>query len=105
MQIPEIVDRNGNPVGANDFLTKNVLASFVANCKKKQEQNSEYFKVVAQMQDEINAIKSADDANAFVANINKWQHVGSSKNKMRELFEARMKFLKLTYDKKAKAYA
>ena len=104
MQIPEIVDKNGNPVGNNDFLTKNVLTLFTANCKKKQEQNSAYFAVVAQITDEINAINSADDANAFVANIGKWQHVGSSKNKMRELFDARMKFLKLTYDKKAKAY-
>lgn len=105
MVVPNIVDANGNPTAPNDFLTKNVLVPFRNTLAKKKEMQREYTVVMEAIKADINAITNAAEANAFIAKINDYNHVGNSKAAAATLLRDKATELGLTLDKKSKLYA
>lgn len=105
MEIPTILDANGNPTGKNDFVEKCVLTPYFKMLSKKQEEQKKYNQVVREIQDNIDLITDARSANDFVSRINEFDHVGTSLVKARDLLSKKVKELGLIFDKATKTYS
>lgn len=105
MNVPTILDRNGNPTAKNDFITRLVIAPYLGMIQKKREESAKYDKVMAEIRENIELITDAQSANDFAGRINAFAHVGSSLDKARFLFSQKVKDLGLVYDKESKTYA
>lgn len=104
MEVPTILDAQGNPTGKNDFIQKQVIAPYVAMIGKKRQEQERYNRVMAEIEDNILLISDARSANQFVEIIDNFAHTGSSKMKARALFADKVKELGLVYDKESKTY-
>lgn len=105
MNVPTILDRNGNPTAKNDFITRLVIAPYLGMIQKKRDESAKYDKVMAEIRENIELITDAQSANDFAGRINAFAHVGSSLDKARFLFSQKVKDLGLVYDKESKTYA
>lgn len=105
MQVPTILDRNGNPTAKNDFITMQVIRPYLNMLQVKKEEADKYDKVVEEIRDQIEMITDALSANEFAKIINNFDHVGSSLAKARDMFGKKVKELGLVYDKETKTYA
>lgn len=105
MNVPTILDRNGNPTTKNDFITRLVIAPYLGMIQKKREESAKYDKVMAEIRENIELITDAQSANDIAGRINAFAHVGSSLDKARFLFSQKVKDLGLVYDKESKTYA
>lgn len=104
MEIPTILDAQGNPTGENDFITRNVLKPYFAMLAVKQEEQKKYNALIEDIKDNIALITDADSANDFVSRIDSFEHIGSSKIKARDLLIKKVKELGLVYNKNTKLY-
>ena len=66
MNIPTILDRNGNVTASNDFIEKQIIAKYNAMIAVKEKKIAEYNEVLAQLKDNIALICDAQSANIFV---------------------------------------
>lgn len=106
MEIPTIVDRNGNPTAKNEFITVSIINAYLGMLRAKKEAREKYDKVIEEIKDAIEAqITDAQSANYFAAHIKDFDHVGSSLNMARSLFAAKVKALGLVFDKETKMYS
>lgn len=105
LTVPTIVDSQGHPTAANDFIQREVLSRYSAMLQQKQELQKAYKEVVADLQKRIESIKDADGANEFVRYIATVQHVGSSKDEGRRMLTAKVKELGLSFDTETKLYS
>lgn len=106
MNIPTILDRNGNVTAANDFIDKQIIAKYNAMIAVKEKKIAEYNDVLSQLKDNIALICDAQSANMFVKdNIKEYAKHGSSiVLQARDLFGKKVKELKLVYNKETKEY-
>lgn len=105
MEVPTILDRNGNPTAKNDFITTNIINSYLGMLQAKKEAIEKYDKVVEEIKENIELITDALSANDFASRINEFEHVGSSLNMARSLFAKKVKALGLVFDKETKMYS
>lgn len=105
MEIPTILDAQGNPTGENDFITRNVLKPYFAMLAVKQEEQKKYNALIEDIKDNIALITDAESANDFASRIDAFEHIGNSKPKARELFARKVGELNLVYNKETKKYA
>ena len=98
MQVPTILDRNGNPTAKNDFITAKVIMPYLSMLQIKKEEAAKYDKVIAEIKENIELITDASSANEFASRINEFEHVGSSLNMARNLFSAKVKALATLLD-------
>ena len=99
MTIPTIVDAQGNPTAANDFMEKNVLNPYLNMLKAKKDAQVAYQKLLGELQADIDAIVDADTANQFLGSISKYKGESNLLAKARQLLVAKAKELNLTYNK------
>lgn len=104
MVVPTILDAKGNPIAKNDFIQEKVIKPYLDMLNKKKEEQIKYNKVLDEIKDAIAQIADADGATAFVDEINKFDHVGSSLAKARSLFLAKVTELGLVWDANTKSY-
>ncbi|MBO6234085.1 MAG: ATP-binding protein [Prevotella sp.] len=104
MQIPLTVDGEGNAIGKNDFIQREIIERYFSMLNKKKEQKAAYDEVMFQIKDYIQSINSADDANTFIERIDEFKHVGASMAMAGTLMMERAKTLGLTFDKVTKRY-
>lgn len=106
MNIPTILDRNGNVTAANDFIEKQIIAKYNAMIAVKEKKIAEYNEVLSQLKDNIALICDAQSANIFVKdNIKEYAKHGSSiVLQARDLFRKKVRELKLVYNEKTKEY-
>ena len=102
-KVPVIIDENGGITGENDFLTK-TFNDYAEYLKQQAKIGDDYNALVEQITDEVNAIKTVDDANAFCKRITEYDHVWDSLARARRLFTAKCSELGLTYNKAKKCY-
>lgn len=96
MFVPNILDKNGNPTAKNDFITKQVILPYLGMLRKKEEEAEKYRKVISEIREEIEAqITDAQSANDFVSQIDKFEHVGSSKEMAAKMIRDKAKSLNL----------
>ena len=104
MEVPTILDRNGNPTAKNDFITTHIINSYLGMLATKREAQEKYDKVIEEIKENIEYITDACSANDFATRINEFDHVGSSLVMARNLFAQKVKSLGLVYDKETKTY-
>lgn len=105
MTIPEVISREGAVLRANDFLSSMVIKPYVDMQHKKAEQRREYEKLIRTIADDVALISTAAQANAYVATMKGYNHIGNSLEKARVLFGAKVKDLGLEYDATTKTYS
>lgn len=105
MEVPTIVDKNGNPTTKNDFITTKIINSYLSMLAAKKEAQEKYDKVIEEIKESIEFISDANSANEFASHINEFEHVGSSLMKARSLFAAKVNSLGLVFDKETKTYS
>lgn len=105
MEVPTILDRNGNPTAKNDFVSSKVIDPYLSMLAVKDAERKKYDKVIEEIKESIEFITDAQSANDFASHINDFEHVGSSLMKARNLFATKVKALGLVFDKKTKSYS
>lgn len=105
MEVPTIVDKNGNPTAKNDFITTKIINSYLSMLAAKKAAQEKYDKVIEEIKESIEFITDAKSANEFASHINEFEHVGSSLMKARSLFAAKVNSLGLVFDKETKTYS
>lgn len=105
LNVTSIVDKQGRPTAANDFIQREILSRYNAMLSQKYELQKAYREIVTDLSARIDGISSAEQANEFAKYIGTIQHVGSSKDEGRRLFAAKAKELGLTFDTETKLYS
>lgn len=105
LEVPTIIDRNGNSTAPNRFITDKIINPYLAMLSAKEEERKKYDTVTGKIREEIELITDADSANDFASRINDFDHIGSSKALARNMFAAKVKQLGLKYDSETKTYS
>lgn len=105
LTIPTIVDKQGRPTSANDFIQREIISRYNAMLAQKHELQNAYKEIVSDLRAKIDSIANAEQANEFAKYIGTVKHVGSSKDEGRRMFSVKVKGLGLTFDAKTKLYS
>lgn len=105
MEVPTILDKNGNPTAKNDFITTQVINPYLAMLQVKKAEIDKYNKVIEEIKESIEFITDARSANDFASHINEFEHIGSSLMMARRIFRDKVNALGLIYDEKTKTYS
>ena len=105
MNIPVIVDQNGQPTAPNDFIQKNIISKYHQMIEQKEEKVKAYNAALEEIKAGVEQITDAQGANYFIAHIKEYANQGNSVIlHARSLFANKVKGLGLVYDKEAKEY-
>lgn len=103
MFVPNILDKNGNPTAKNDFITTQVIQPYLNMLHAKKEEAEKYDQVIKEIKEAIDEqITDAQSANDFVSQIDKFHHIGSSKEMAAKLIRDKAKSLNLVLNKEKK---
>lgn len=105
MGIPEIVDTEGNAIGDNNFLSDTIFTMYRNRLIERSVEGKAYRTLMDDLEEKISKIKNAEQANAFVAGINSYNHIGNSKSIAAKKFTARCASIGLIWDKDSKTYS
>ena len=105
MEVPTILDKNGNPTTKNDLISTRIIAPYLTMLQSKKAEQDAYNKVMADITGCLELIADADSANDFIAHIDDFNHVGSSKMKASMMLAAKAKELGLIFNKETKTYS
>lgn len=103
MEIPSIIDDNGNPTGANDFMEK-IIKSYMSYQEKQTELSGEYEALMDVITAKVEMVTDADTANQVLDDLNTMQHIFDSKLRGRILLNDRCKKLGMKANVKTKRY-
>ena len=105
MEVPTILDMNGKPTAKNDFITTRIIAPYLNMLRSKKAEQEAYNKVMADITGCLELVADAASANDFIAHIDDFAHVGSSKMKASVMLAAKAKELGLVFNKETKTYS
>lgn len=106
MNIPTIIDANGNATSPNDFIQTSILSKYKDMIADKEAKVKEYNAALEEIKTSVEQITDAEGANHFAAHIKDYAHIGNSViMHARNLFSAKVKALGLVYDKESKQYS
>lgn len=104
MQIPEIVNSDGEMTAENTFFSEMIIKPYIERLEQRTFDLAKYEEVISVIKEEILSIEDAESANQFVKRIDEIEHVGSSKSMARTLFMKRVSELGLKWNKSKKVY-
>lgn len=96
--IPVVVDDAGSGK-QNNFVESVIIGTFNKNQSQRKEMVEKYASVIETIKADISAIKTPEMANKFVADINTYEHVGSSLQQAKTLVHAKATELGYIYVK------
>lgn len=105
MEVPTIIDKNGNPTTKNDFISTRIIAPYLTMLQSKKAEQEAYNKVLSDITGRLELVADAASANDFIAHIDDFNHVGSSKMKASMMLAAKAKELGLIFNKETKTYS
>lgn len=105
MEVPTILDKNGNPTTKNDFISTRIIAPYLTMLQPKKAEQEAYNKVLSDITGRLELVADAASANDFIAHIDDFNHVGSSKMKASMMLAAKAKELGLIFNKETKTYS
>lgn len=105
MEVPTILDKNGNPTTKNDFISTRIIAPYLTMLQSKKAEQEAYNKVLSDITGYLELVADAASANDFIAHIDDFNHVGSSKMKASMMLAAKAKELGLIFNKETKTYS
>ena len=79
MTVPGIVDAAGRPTAKNDFIERQVIAPYLAMLAAKKAEREKYDRLIDELRENVELVTDAQSANDFIARINSFDHVGSSR--------------------------
>jgi hypothetical protein len=103
MNIPTVVDRNGNAL-ANTFLQTHVINPYLSNQQKRIQAKKDYESLIEQIKENIILITDDVSANDFIDRIDTFDHIGNSKTVAGSLLSKKAKELGLILNKQTKHY-
>lgn len=103
VQVPGIIN-GGQVTAANEFITRAIIKPYGEMIEQKKALIHEFEDVMAEIKVDIDNIDDADSANAFVANVRNYKHVGSSLMQARALLSAKAAELGLKYNSSTRMY-
>ncbi len=104
VEVPTIVDEDGNPIGQNDFFMT-VLSRYHERLKHNIEQTAEFEALTNEIRVNAAEIENADEANKFVDWVKTLTHIYNTKAIAQSELCRRVKELGLVYDKINKTYS
>lgn len=104
MEIPQIIDEQGNITGENNFIEDEVIKRYRDRLIERSTEGESYKKLMEQIKDGIAAIANPEDATFFITKQNEYEHIGNSKMVMRDLFKKKVTELNFVYNKDTKKY-
>lgn len=105
MNIPVIVDQNGQSAAPNDFIQKKIISKYHQMIEQKEEKVKAYNAALEEIKAGVEHITDSQGANYFIAHIKDYANQGNSVIlHARSLFANKVKDLGLVYDKEAKEY-
>lgn len=105
MQIPVILDANGQPTAPNNFIATQILSRYQSMIAQKEEKVKEYNKALEEIKEGVQLITDARGANHFIEHIKDYANLGNSIIlHARSLFTEKVSALKLVYNKETKQY-
>ena len=105
MEVPTSLDKNGNPTTKNDFISTRIIAPYLTMLQSKKAEQEAYNKVLSDITGRLELVADAASANDFIAHIDDFNHVGSSKMKASMMLAAKAKELGLIFNKETKTYS
>lgn len=105
MEVPTILDKNGNPTTKNDFISTRIIAPYLTMLQSKKAEQEAYNKVLSDITGRLELVADAASANDFIAHIDDFNHVGSLKMKASMMLAAKAKELGLIFNKETKTYS
>ena len=103
MEVPTIIDVQGKPTAKNDFIATRIIALILV-CYKLKRQNKKHIIRFIRYNRVFRIGWGCSIANDFIAHIDDFNHVGSSKMKASMMLAAKAKELGLVFDKNTKMY-
>lgn len=76
MEVPTILDKNGNPTTKNDFISTRIIAPYLTMLQSKKAEQEAYNKVLSDITGRLELVADAASANDFIAHIDDFNHVG-----------------------------
>ena len=105
MIIPNILDQNGQPTQANEFIQKEIIAKYQGMIAVKEQAVKKYNEALNEIKEAVEQMTDAQGANHFLAHISDYKDLGNSVLiYARDLFSKSVKSLKLKYNKETKQY-
>lgn len=102
MEVPTILDAKGNSTGKNEFITTKIINPYLGMLQLKKQESEKYEKVIQEIKENIEVITDALSANDFVARIDKFEHVGSSKQMAAQMLANKAKELGIALNREKK---
>lgn len=103
INVPLLIDDNGNPTGENDFMAK-VIDNYHNRLKKNKEMTAKYEALCADIRAKVEEVANAEDANNFINWIGSIDHIYNSKVVASKALASKAKQLDLTFNKATKTY-
>lgn len=105
MAIPNILDQNGQPTHANDFIQTQIIAKYQNMIAVKEQAVKKYNEALEEIKNACECMVDAHGANYFLAHIADYKDLGNSVLMYaRDIFSKRVKALGLKYNKETKQY-
>lgn len=104
VEVPTIVDDEGNPTGQNNFF-QTVLTHYHERLQSNIEQTAEFEKLATEIKANAASIENADEANKFVDWVKNLSHIYNTRAIAQTELSRRVKQLGLVYDKINKTYS
>lgn len=105
MDVPYLKNEKREIVVENNFLEKEVFKRYIDRLKERSVEGEAYKKLVAEIENDINAIKTPEDATLYIKKVESYNHIGNSKAVARNKFIARVTELGYKYDNATKSYS
>jgi phage nucleotide-binding protein len=105
MFIQNILNQNGQPTGANDFIEKQIISKYQSMISVKEKAAQEYQAALEEIKNACELMTDAVGANHFLEHIKDYANLGNSVILFaRDIFSKRVKALGLKYNKDTKQY-
>jgi hypothetical protein len=79
MELPIILDQDGNPIAPNNFINEKVIKPYIHRLEARKEEGGKYNQLIEELKNQIILITDELSANDFISRIDAFEHIGSSK--------------------------
>lgn len=104
IEIPLLIDEQGNKIKENDFLKKYVINTFIERMKARKEQGIAFEKLMNDIYEQIELVTDDKSVNEFVGRINEFDHKQNSLELAKRKLHNKAISLGCTFDRTKKKY-
>ena len=69
MEVPTILDKNGNPTAKNDFVASKIINSYLGMLAAKKEAQEKYDKVMEEIKEQVELVTDAESINDLLSRL------------------------------------